>query len=123
MTRTPATDNGGAPPTARQAEYIKVLESAEFQDLRKRYRGWVLPVTVAALLWYFTYVLLAAYAPGLMGRELFGNINLGLVLGLAQFVTTFAITSLYVRYADRVLDPRTAKLREELEARLEGKDD
>lgn len=101
---------------------MRVLDSDEFQDLRRRYRGWVLPVTVAALLWYFSYVLLAAYAPGVMGQTVFGNINLGLVLGLAQFVTTFAITSAYVRYADRVLDPATSKLRDELEASFEGKE-
>ena len=44
------------------------------------------------------------------------NINIGLVLGLAQFATTFGVTSAYVRYADRTLDPRSAKIREEMEA-------
>ena len=104
------------PPTPTEARYIAVLKSPEFQDLRKRDRRWVIPVTVAALLWYFTYVLLAAYASDFMAQILFGNINLGLVLGLAQFVTTFGITSAYVRYADRVLDPRRARIREEMEA-------
>lgn len=76
----------------------------------------MIPFTVAALAWYVLYVLLAAYAPGFMSQILFGNINVGLVLGLLQFVTTFGITSAYVRYADRVLDPRSARIREEMEA-------
>jgi uncharacterized membrane protein (DUF485 family) len=111
-------DLGGElpPPTPTEAKYIAVQKSPEFQDLRTRYRRWVIPVTVAALVWYLMYVLLAAYAPGFMGQVLFGNINLGLVLGLLQFVSTFAITSAYVRYADRVLDPRSARIREEMEA-------
>ncbi|HEY5853743.1 MAG TPA: DUF485 domain-containing protein [Aldersonia sp.] len=104
------------PPTPTEARYIAVLRSPEFQDLRRRYRRWVIPVTIAALAWYVLYVLLAAYAPDFMGELLFGNINVGLVAGFLQFITTFAITSAYVRYADKTLDPRSAKIREEMEA-------
>ena len=101
------------------AQYSEMQASPEFQDLRRRYRGWVLPVAAASLLWYATYVLLATYANELMGEKLFGNITVGLVLGLLQFVSTFAVTALYVRYADRVLDPASQALRERFE--LEGR--
>ena len=113
---TSAQDQGVPPPTPSEARYIAVQQSPEFQDLRRRYRRWVLPVTTVSLLWYFLYVALAAYATDFMGNKLFGNINVGLVMGLLQFVTTFGVTSAYVRYADRVLDPRSAKIREEMEA-------
>ena len=105
------------PQTAAQREdyYVTVQESGEFQDLRRRYRGFVLPVTGVALVWYFLYVLLAAYAPAFMGRPVVGNINIGLILGLLQFVTTFAITALYIRYAERVLDPASSRIREHME--------
>jgi len=103
------------PPTPTEAKYIAVQKSPEFQDLRRRYRRWVLPVCAISLLWYFAYVALAAYATDFMGQKLFGNINVGLVMGLLQFVTTFAVTSAYVRYAGRVLDPRSAKIRAEME--------
>jgi uncharacterized membrane protein (DUF485 family) len=112
-----AYDQGGhVPSTSSEAQYLAVQRSPEFQDLRRRYRGWVLPVTVVSLLWYFAYVLLAAYAGGFMSQRLFGNINVGLVLGLLQFVTTFGVTAAYVRYADRVLDPASARIREKWEA-------
>jgi uncharacterized membrane protein (DUF485 family) len=109
-------DQGIPPPTPTEARYLAVQRSAEFQDLRSRYRRWVIPVTVVSIAWYFLYVFLAAYAVDFMGTKLFGNINIGLVLGLAQFATTFGVTSAYVRYADRTLDPRSAKIREEMEA-------
>ena len=109
-------DQGVPPPTPTEARYIAVQKSPEFQDLRRRYRRWVLPVTAVSLLWYFLYVALAAYATDFMGTKLFGNINVGLVMGLLQFITTFGVTSAYVRYADRVLDPRSARIREEMEA-------
>nr|WP_233528711.1 DUF485 domain-containing protein [Antrihabitans stalagmiti] len=89
--------------------------SPEFQDLRKRLRNFVFPMTAFFLIWYVVYVLLAAYAHDFMATKLFGNINVGLVLGLAQFVTTFAITGIYVRFANKQLDPRAAAIRAELE--------
>jgi len=50
-----------------------------------------------------------------MAIKLVGNVNLGLVFGLLQFVSTFAITTWYVRYANRKLDPLAGALRDELE--------
>ena len=56
-------------------------------------------MTVAFFLWYALYVLLSAYARGFMSVKLFGNINVALVLGLLQFVTTFLIAWYYARFA------------------------
>jgi uncharacterized membrane protein (DUF485 family) len=115
-----SADNQGSQvpaPTPKEAEYLAVLRSPEFQDLRRRYRRWVLPVTAISLLWYFLYVILAAYATDFMSQTVYGNINVGLVMGLLQFVTTFGVTWAYVRYADRVLDPRSSRIREEMEDR------
>lgn len=100
---------------ATAAEFTAMQASPEFQDLRKRLRNFVFPMTAFFLIWYVGYVLLAAYANDFMGTKLFGNINVGLVLGLAQFVTTFAITGIYVRFANKQLDPRAAAIRAELE--------
>lgn len=90
--------------------------SPEFASLRRRLRSFVFPVSVLFLGWYLIYVLLADYAHGFMSIKLAGNINVGLVLGLLQFVSTFVITTLYVRYANRHLDPAA----EEIKQRLEG---
>ncbi len=110
------SERGRATYTSQEAKYLDVQDSSDFQDLRRRYRGWVLPVTAAALAWYFLYVALAAYAPDFMARSVLGNINVGLVLGLLQFVSTFGITALYIRYADRVLDPVSSRIRDDFEA-------
>src|SRR5687767_7564094 len=111
---------GDLPPgrgvTQREDYYVAVRTSPEFQELRHKYRRFVLPVTAASLLWYFLYVLLAAYARDFMAQKVFGEINVGLILGLLQFVTTFAVTAAYVRYADRVLDPLATRIRERMEA-------
>ena len=89
--------------------------SPKFQELKKRHRGFVFPVAVGFLVWYFAYVLLAAYAADFMATPVFGNVNIGLLLGLGQFVTTFGVTTWYVSYANRRLDPLAADLRTDLE--------
>ncbi len=104
--------------TPEERKYVDVQQTPEFQDLRKRYRGWVIPVAIASLAWYFLYVALAAYAPGLMARPVLGNINLGLIAGLLQFVTTFGVTQLYIRHADKVLDPASSRIRDRFEGSL-----
>ena len=101
-------------------DFIEVEESPAFRDLKRRHRSFVFPVAIAFLLWYFAYVLLADYAHEFMATPVFGNINLGLLLGLGQFVTTFAITTWYVSYANRKLDPLADEIRSELEARDGG---
>jgi uncharacterized membrane protein (DUF485 family) len=63
-------------------------------------------------------VVLAMYAPQLFAIQVIGNVNLGVVLGLLQFVTTFAITGAYVSFANRKLDPKATAIRERLEPSL-----
>ena len=86
--------------------YIAVQESAEFADLRRSFRRFVFPVTAFFLAWYFAYVLLSIFASEFMGTKISGNITIGLVFGLLQFVTTFAITFLYARWANKTFDPK-----------------
>jgi uncharacterized membrane protein (DUF485 family) len=96
--------------------YIQVQQSPDFIRLRQALRGFVFPMTVAFLLWYALYVILSAYARSFMGTKLVGNINVALVFGLLQFVTTFLIAWLYARYASRRLDP----LADQIKHRMEG---
>jgi uncharacterized membrane protein (DUF485 family) len=96
-------------------DWKEVQASADFSELRRRLRRFVFPMTAAFLTWYLLYVLLATYARGFMSIKLVGNITVGLVLGLLQFVSTFTITWLYVRYANRRLDPLAGNIRDDLE--------
>ena len=71
--------------------YDRLHETAEFTELRRRYRGFVFPATVAFLSWYLLYVVMSNWAPDFMSQKLWGNINVALVFGLLQFVTTFLL--------------------------------
>ena len=95
--------------------YEDVQASEEFAGLRARFRRFVFPMTGLFLAWYFLYVVLAAYAPDFMATKVIGNINIGLIFGLLQFVSTFVITMLYARWADREFDPTAQRLAEHME--------
>lgn len=94
----------------------QVHDSPEFQALRATFRRTIFPATAAFLAWYFVYVLLTTFAPDFMSTRVGGNITVGLLFGLGQFVSTFAITMGYRRWADRDLDPGATELRERLES-------
>ena len=105
-----------AGPPAEDVSVISAIqEEPDFYNLRHRLRVFVFPMTVAFLTWYFLYVLCSAFARGFMAHKLAGNINVGLVFGLLQFISTFGIAYLYSRYANRRLDPLADKLRREIE--------
>lgn len=98
--------------------YLEIQASPEFQELRSRLRRFVFPMTAVFLIWYTTYVLLGAFAHDFMATRVWGDINVGLIIGLGQFLSTFLITAIYVRFANRELDPRAGKIRTELESEL-----
>ncbi len=75
-------------------------------------------MTALFLAWYLLYVLLAAFAPHVMAVPIVGHVNVGLIFGLLQFVSTFAITMGYVHFANRHLDPVSTRIREQVEARM-----
>ncbi len=103
----------GAPPPLDP--WIAVQNSADFAILRRRLHSFIFPMTAFFLVWYLLYVLLAAFAPDFMAMRILGNINVGLIIGLSQFVTTFAITTLYGRFATKNLDPVSSRIREQIE--------
>lgn len=100
------TSRGDHPP----GSYLEVADSPEFEALRQTFRRFVFPMSALFLAWYLVYVLLSNYAKDFMSTEVVGNIHLGLVIGLLQFVSTFVITTVYARWADRTFDPAAADL-------------
>jgi len=92
--------------------YDELHASPEFAELKRRYRGFVFPATLAFLSWYLLYVVLSNWAGDFMSKQVVGNINVALVFGLLQFVTTFAIAWLYSRYSTSRLDPLARTLDE-----------
>ncbi|MFI6350878.1 DUF485 domain-containing protein [Streptomyces sp. NPDC050560] len=116
--KPPASEGApGAPrPLPSAEEFVQVQASPQFGELRRTHRGFAFPLTVAFVLWYLAYVLLSNYADGFMDTKVVGNVNVALILGLAQFLTTFLIAWWYSHRAAARLDPKA----EAIKSRMEG---
>ena len=100
--------------------YLELHETAEFVELRSKFRAFVIPATIAFMSWYLLYVVMSNWAHDFMSTQVVGNINVALVFGLLQFVTTFLIAWLYGRYMGRNVDPLARKLEQRYVDEAEG---
>lgn len=96
-------------------EFRQMQNSPQFDELRGAYRKFTFPMTVAFFSWYILYVVMAVFASDFMAQKVGGLWNVALVFGLLQFVTTFAITWIYIKYANKNIEPRAAAIREAME--------
>jgi uncharacterized membrane protein (DUF485 family) len=108
MSTTERVGGVGTPPPVDP--WAAAHTSTDFAMLRQRFRRFVFPMTAFFLSWYLLYVVLAAFAPHYMAIKIVGNVNIGLIFGLLQFVSTFAITTVYVQFASRSLDPASSQI-------------
>jgi uncharacterized membrane protein (DUF485 family) len=115
MTTTHSPPEAAEPPEGDlAARSVAMHTDPRFEELRSRLLRFVVPMTVGFLGWYLLYVLLSAYARGFMSTQVVGSVNIALVFGLLQFVSTFGIAIWYAKYANRRLDPLSDELRAEL---------
>lgn len=109
------TEDSSAPHDGAGAiDYEAFREREDFKAMKRRLFRFVFPVTAAFLAWFLLYVILGAFAHDFMAQPLLG-LNVGMWFGLLQFVSTFGITTWYVMFANRKIDPLTEELRGELE--------
>jgi len=85
--------------------YEAVYETADFTELKRRYKNFVVPWTITFMVWYLAYVACNNWAREFMSHKVVGHVNVALIFGLLQFVSTFVIAALYGRFANRKLDP------------------
>jgi uncharacterized membrane protein (DUF485 family) len=114
---TPIYESGEADrlPARDHELYNRIGRESDFAELRRRYRSFAFPATIGFMVWYVTYVICNNWARDFMDTKVIGHINVALIFGLLQFVSTFAIAYFYARHANKSLDPLSAKLRDEFE--------
>ena len=61
---------------------------------------------------YFAFILVIAFSPATFGKPLQdgGATSIGIVLGLALILFNFVITLIYVRIANRTIEPLIARV-------------
>jgi uncharacterized membrane protein (DUF485 family) len=68
-------------------------------------------LSACMLIIYFGFVLLIAFDKPLMGTLLSTGLSLGILLGVIVILSAWVLTSIYVRWANRVYDEKIAKWR------------
>jgi uncharacterized membrane protein (DUF485 family) len=79
----------------------EIASSPEFKALLRAKFRMVAPATVFFIVYYFALPVLVGYAPSLMERKVFGNVNLAYLFALSQFFVAWGIAALYLRAASR----------------------
>ena len=97
--------NGGVHQRSAHPLYEELHDSPDFTELRRKFRAFVFPATIAFMVWYLLYVIMSNWAHDFMSTEVVGNINVALVFGILQFVTTFLMAWAYGRYMNKNVDP------------------
>jgi uncharacterized membrane protein (DUF485 family) len=100
--------------------YVELNDSPEFGELRKKFRAFVVPATIAFMSWYLLYVVMSMWAHDFMSTQVVGNVNVAVIFGLLQFVSTFLIAILYGRYMSKNADPLARELKHRYDAALGG---
>lgn len=109
---TAVVDTPGAVDVSAAADiYVEVQRGAAFQEVRGRYRRFVVPASIAFLIWYLAYVVAATAAPEFMARPVAGAVNVAMLAGLGQFLSTFLLTWAYARHARLHRDRAALELR------------
>ena len=95
------------------SESARIRNHPRYQDLVSRQRRFVACLTAATLVPYFTFILVAAFAPQLLAQKLSATsiINIGWPLGVAFIVGAWLFTGLYIVRANGEFDDLTAEIR------------
>ena len=106
MATTPEVGNVARADQHPEIDWVAAERSAEFRELVRKKKSFVVPATIFFLVWYFGFVVLAGYAPDFMGREFITDgMTVGYALALTQFVMVWVLAGWYTRKADREFDP------------------
>jgi uncharacterized membrane protein (DUF485 family) len=68
-------------------------------------------LTAAMLGVYFGFILLIAFGKGFLGTEVVSGLTVGMALGVLVILSTWALTWVYARWANRVYEPALDDLR------------
>ena len=101
---TPVPDRAHDQAARHDPVYDTLAETAEFREVRRRTGAFTIPATAVFLGWYLLYVVMSNWAHGFMSTKVFGHVNIALLFGLLQFVSTFLIAWLYARHMNTHVD-------------------
>ena len=92
----------------------ELLDSRDFRQLVVRRWRVSVVLTITLFIVYYGFILLVATQRELLATRVGATTTLGIVLGAAVIVLAWALTAVYVLWANRHYDPEVQRLRERL---------
>lgn len=86
-------------PRPGTADWPAIEAEPAFRELVAAKRRFMIPATIFFVVYYFALPVLVGYFPGVMQRDVIGEINLAYLFALSQFGMAWTLMWLYVRRA------------------------
>jgi uncharacterized membrane protein (DUF485 family) len=86
------------------------MQEKELEALVAERWRMALTLTGAMLLIYLGFVLLVAYAKGLMGSQIVPGLSWGILLGALVIVSAWVLNWIYTRWANTYYDERVKRI-------------
>ncbi|WP_363929682.1 DUF485 domain-containing protein [Peribacillus frigoritolerans] len=80
------------------ADYTKIVQSQSFQELLRKKRNFIVPLSIFFMVFYFTLPILTSYSK-ILNSIAFGAISWAWIFAFAQFIMTWTLCILYSRKA------------------------
>lgn len=90
----------------------RIRQHPDFIQLVSRKQRLTWSLTLAMLVIYYGFVLVMAFAPGVLGQPLNGGAtSVGIPVAVAVILLSFALTVFYAQQTNQVIDPIVEKLK------------
>ncbi len=103
-------------PTHNDTQWREIQRNASFQELVQKRSRFAMTLSIIMLALYMAFILLIAFAPGLLGTPLASGMTTtwGILIGLGLIVVAIVLTGIYVRRANGEFDRLNARVLEEI---------
>lgn len=98
----------------RAIDWAAIDADPRFQQLHRKKVGFLTLLMVFSIVYYFLLPAGAAWFPELFRIKVAGEINVGILFALSEFVVAWAVAALYTRRANREFDRLAEEINKEI---------
>jgi uncharacterized membrane protein (DUF485 family) len=91
---------------------LNLLNDPEFRAMARTKDAISAVLTALTLVIYFGFIYLLAYKGDIFADQVGGGLTVGVVLGVGVIIASWALTGIYVRWANSKYDAMVARLKE-----------
>src|SRR5699024_11610329 len=85
-------------------EYIKIEQTEEFKELKRRKYRFIFPVPLLFIYYYLFFIVMSAYAQIFMSQPLWGNLTTGYLFGVSYYLVVWALGFVCVMLSCQYVD-------------------